>query len=229
MMIKTELHEIQRNILVALLINKSCHFSKLNSDKLPTDQFSFHIRELIKGNLITKLDDGSYQLTTEGKEFANRFDTDSKHVERQPKSGVVLLVTEGSKILVHQRLKHPYYGFHGFISGKIRFGESVAETAKRELAEESGLTGKVQLIGIEHKTDCDEAGTVLEDKFFYIFQVSETRGKLQEQFDQGKNIWVERDRVLKLPDLFNDIEQMLGLLDKKDISFFENRFKVSGF
>jgi 8-oxo-dGTP pyrophosphatase MutT (NUDIX family) len=48
-------------------------------------------------------------------------------------------INNNKQLLVQKRLKEPYFGYKGFISGKIRYGEKIFETAKRELKEEAGL------------------------------------------------------------------------------------------
>src|SRR5580698_5623276 len=42
-------------------------FSEINTAKLPTDVFSYHLRQLIKAKLIEKLPDQTYRLTVVGK------------------------------------------------------------------------------------------------------------------------------------------------------------------
>ena len=130
---------------------------------------------------------------------------------------------------MQQRLKHPYFGFFGLVGGKVKYGESVFETAKRELLEETGLEGKMDLMLIEHKTDCDTEGQVLEDKFFYIFKATKLKGKLIKEFEHGKNVWVEKSKVKDLENLFDDVLQIFSLIEKQEFKFIENKFSVKGF
>lgn len=52
------------------------------------------------------------------------------------------------EILIHQRLKEPFYGWYGSHSGKIRWGETPIECAKREFEEETGLIGDLNCVAL---------------------------------------------------------------------------------
>lgn len=190
------LHPIQMNILRILLFKPKARFRDLNSEKIPSDHFNFHVKALLKLTLIEKANNQTYQLTTVGKEFANRFDSENSQMtlEKQAKIGVLVgCVAEQGKnqrYLIQQRLKEPFYGFYGFLSGKVKWGETVFETAARELEEETGLSAELSLVGVKHKMDYDTKGDLLEDKYFFIFRGRNSKGKLLETFEGGKNIWL---------------------------------------
>ena len=85
-------HEVQMKILRRLLFSPSAHFSELLRDTdLTSDHFNFHIKKLVDVGYVTKSDD-VYTLTRDGKEYANRMDTDQKIIEKQPKISVLLVV-----------------------------------------------------------------------------------------------------------------------------------------
>ena len=159
----------------------------------------------MEANLVEKIGKG-YKLTNFGKEFANRFDTDSQKVtyEKQAKISVLPcgVKKEGGvvKYLIQQRLKQPFYGYHGFMSGKVRLGEVPPETVRREFKEETGLTGDFSLKGILHKMDYSPEGNLLEDKYFFVFRVNRIQGELIENFDGGRNLWLSQKEIRQLPD-----------------------------
>jgi DNA-binding HxlR family transcriptional regulator len=134
---KLEIHPIQARILRTMLFREKSRFVDLNTLKLPTDHFNFHLKQLLALGLIVKSPDNRYCLTAKGKEFANRLDTDQIVLERQAKISIVVCGVRKSgrtrQYLVQQRLKQPSYGFYGFVSGKIKWGETVSETAARAL------------------------------------------------------------------------------------------------
>ena len=223
-------HKIQKNILKNLLINKKLPFSKLNSDRIPSDQFSFHLRRLIKENIIEKGPDGLYRLTIKGKEYANTFDIDSEKIirEKQAKIGVLVVVrNKEKKILIQQRLKEPYYGYYGFVTGKVKWGETIYEAATRESREETGLEAKNLILkGIEHKIDYSLKKELLEDKFFYIIEASNLRGRLIESFNCGANHWLEKKEINKLPKLFGDVSKIIKAVNQNNLVFFEDKYYV---
>jgi ADP-ribose pyrophosphatase YjhB (NUDIX family) len=228
-----EIHPVQADILLVLLFKPVARFIDLNTTGMTTDHFTFHVKRLVKLGLIRKNKKNNYLLTPRGKEFANRFDTDSVIVERQAKLGVLVICVKEVRgvlhLLVQKRLKQPYFGYYGFISGKIRWGEELSVAASRELKEEAGLSGDLELVGIEHKIDYSKDGKLLEDKFFYIFRVTNTKGKLINEFVGGKNEWLLEKEIRKLPNLFGDMLELIDVVKGKKFVFFEKKFKVKSY
>jgi len=228
-----EVHPIQADILLVLLFKPVARFVDLNTTGMSTDHFTFHVKRLVKLGLICKDKKNNYLLTPRGKEFANRFDTDSVIVERQAKLGVVVIcvkeVRDTLHMLVQKRLKQPYFGYYGFVTGKIRWGEELLVAASRELKEETGLSGDLELVGIEHKIDYSKDERLLEDKFFYIFRAEDTKGKLIKEFVGGENKWLSEKDIRKLPNLFDDMWELIGVIKGKKLVFFEKKFKVKSY
>lgn len=223
-----DLHPVQSEILRALLFLPMAKFSQLNLSGLTNDHFTFHIKKLLENGLVEKVG-MKYTLSTKGKEFANRMDTDTAKIERQAKLAVLVvgIKEEGEiKYLVQQRLKQPYFGFHGFVSGKIRWGEKLEEAAKREFREETGLEGKAKLMGVEHKQDVKD-GVILEDKYFYIFRMTETVGELNINFEGGKNTWFSENDIRTSDKVFDDMFDILDLINGASVDIIERQFEVS--
>src|SRR3989344_1267779 len=159
-----------------IILTPEARFSDLNVSRISTDHFTFHVKKLTELKLIEKTEENSYRLTVIGKEFANRFDVDTENVvlERQAKIGVLIGCVRGEgkdrEYLIQQRLKQPYFGYYGFMTGKVKLGETVYETAERELQEEMGLAADLKLVGVRHKMDYDKDRRLLEDKYFYVFR-----------------------------------------------------------
>ena len=222
------LHTVQAIILRNLLFKTAARFSELNTTELTNDHFTFHVKKLIDDELIFKDETERYQLTIKGKEFANRLDTDEVVIERQAKIGVLLIAyreeTEGQRqFLIQQRLKQPFYGFYGFPTGKIRWGETITQTAQRELAEETGLQGDVIFLGIKHKMDYTSEHTLLEDKYFFVCTIKNPTGLLMEEFEGGRNLWLTREEITTLPDLFPAVDEWPSLIDSPSLIFIETQ------
>lgn len=213
-----------------LLFKPSAHFSELNVTGLETDHLNFHIQRLVKLGLIYKNTDELYELTSKGKEFANRFDTHNAQIERQAKVGVVVIAiyTEDNqrKYLFQKRLKHPFFGYYGFVTGKVRWGETIFETAKRELHEETGLEAVFQMCGVEHKMDYDTDGVMLEDKYFFVVKAENLQGNLVNIYEGGENIWLTREQAAEIEFLFPDVFQLFDLIEEGEVRFIENKFTV---
>ena len=220
-----EIHPVQAEILNGLLFVPEAGFAELNTTDLTNDHFTFHIKRLVELDLVQKTDSGKYQLTQVGKEFANRFDTDEKKIEKQPKLAVLLVIEKEidgqPKYLYQERLKQPYYGFWGCMTGKIRWGEELLYTAARELKEETGLTGQHRLCHIWHKRDFRSDGELLEDKYFYVVHVTNVRGKLIEEMEGGRNAWFTQAEVVKLKPSFDGMERPIKMTRAKSMSYSE--------
>ncbi len=239
-MTKTDIpiHPLQVEVLRVLIFTEAARFSELNATKAPNDQFAFHLRQLLTTGLVEKLENGKYRLTASGKEFANRFDMDTPEkiaVERQAKLGVLVVCIDDSpahggerRYLVQQRLKQPYYGFHGFITGKVKWGETIAKTAARELGEEAGCAADLTFFGLQHKMDYAETGELLEDKFFFMFKAERLRGALVEQFEGGRNVWLSRKELEAIPEVFNDVPEVMNVIERGDaFAFLEHKYTVA--
>jgi 8-oxo-dGTP pyrophosphatase MutT (NUDIX family) len=219
-----KIHEFQISILRELLFKPQARFRDLKKVDVTNDHFSFHINHLVKEGLVKKTN-GKYSLTDEGKEFANRMDTDALRLERQAKVGVALHAVRWrngkTEYLVHQRLKEPFYGWYGSHSGKIRWGENPYITAKREFLEETGLTGDFELKGIVHYHHFHKDGRLLEDKYFWVFRVQNLKGKLKKVVPEGKNVWMTESEYRKLKNVFATVDEVIEMTNGKTLKYID--------
>jgi len=226
------MHDLQNKILKILLLNEKSRFTELNIDNITSDHFNFHIKRLLELKFILKDKQGFYHLTDEGKEYANRLDVDSGkiEIEKQAKIGALVICTKiedgVKKYLIQKRLKHPFYGYCGFISGKIKWGELVSDAAKRELKEETGIEGSLRLAGVEHKIDYNKNNKLLEDKYFYVFEAIDSKGKLLREFEAGENFWMTENEINKTPELFDDVLPLMELIKERKFNFLEKKYIV---
>lgn len=217
-----KIHEFQISILRELLFKPEARFRDLKKVDVTNDHFTFHVNHLIKEGLIIK-QDGKYSLTDQGKEFANRIDTDALKLERQAKLAIAIHAVRKNKgvteYLVHRRLKEPFYGWYGSHSGKIRWGENPLECAQREFLEETGLTGKFTLKGIVHYHHFHKDGRLLEDKYFWVFRVEDTKGDFKGKVPEGENIWMTEKEYRKLKNVFATFDEIIDAINGKKLVY----------
>lgn len=218
MSLEVKIHEAQTNILRALLFLPAAGYADLQKPTgLSSDHFNFHIARLVNLGLVEKIARGRYRLTSRGKEYANRLDTDNNTIERQPKSAVIIGLTrihEGqTQYLFQQRLKNPYYGFWGLPSGKIRWGESITEAAARESLEETGLGADFTVQSVYHERVVEkEGGLIIEDKIFFIVLGKDVHGDLVADFEGGHNEWRTLEAVQVEDKKYATLEKEVELL-----------------
>ena len=228
------LHQIQGGILKALLLKETARFSELNPGKISSDQLTFHVKHLVEAGVVEKTPEGLYRLTIPGKDYASHFDIDSGpiKVEKQAKLGVLVVVTRGKRksqeYLMQTRLKQPFFGFRGFVTGKMKWGEAALETAERELEEEAGLRTALAHKAVVHERIYSKSGELLEDKYFYVFRGENPEGELLTEFEGGKNSWLPEGEVLA-GNIFYDIGDLLALANGKKFVFSEREYVVEKF
>lgn len=222
-------HAVQVTILRHLLFKPQAGFAELQKQAdLTSDHFNFHIKKLVDEGYVEKVEKG-YRLTHKGKEYANRMDTDENEIEKQPKVSVAITLERRNEkgereFLFQQRKKNPYYDFWGRVGGKIRWGESVLEAAKRELKEETGLMAEFEQRLLYHKRDFNKAtGKLLEDKIFFCVYATEYSGELIEEFEGGVNKWMTVEEFHKKPKRFTSVDEFMDLMEKGE-PFAEREF-----
>lgn len=213
-----QLHKTQIGILKKLLFAKALRYSELKPFKrLENNKLDFHLDQLIKVKFISKTKDG-YSLTSSGKEYSNRIDTDTNNVPLQAKLSVFVCCIRQLKgknqYLIYTRLKQPFYGCQGFLSGKIMYGETVIQTAKRELFEETKLSGDPKIVGLKHfRVHEEKSGNLVEDKFMFLCVVRNPKGNLRRKNKEANFEWVKQEDVLlKVQKPFEPIGEFMEFL-----------------
>jgi len=139
---------------------------------------------------------------------------------------------EGKKhLLVQERTKEPYFGYSGFITGKIRYGEKILETARRELKEESGLEcSSMHIKRIVHDhVILEDTGELVEDKMFYVIHIINPTGELISTLN-GKNVWITEKEFKNLKkkyyneDKIYEISQLKGEMDLVESTYLIKEF-----
>jgi len=223
---EVEVHSAQTSILRELLFHPSAGFAELQKPTgLDSDHFKFHINRLVELGYVEK-QDGKYALSIKGKEYANRLDTEKHEVEKQPKISVGLIIeNDEGKILAQQRLKQPFYGYWGRPTGKVGWGETLLETAARELMEETGITADLRVSGFYHKMDYTEGeDKLLEDKIFCLVHGTNPQGKLIADMEGYHNEWLSDEDLLEKNKVFQSITEITDLARKPGVGFIEQKY-----
>lgn len=219
MSLEVTIHDAQTRILRELLFRPQAGFADLQKPTgLTSDHFNFHISRLVDLGLVERVERGQYRLSLAGKEYANKLDTDSNTIERQPKTAVMLMISREKngrqEYLIQERIKNPNYGFFGFPTGKVRWGETIVEAAERECLEETGLSAAFEVQGAYHEhVRMKESFELMEDKIFFICKGRDAKGELKEEFEGGKNHWLTLDELEQKDKKFQSLEYERKILE----------------
>lgn len=224
-----DLHKVQASILRELLFANGTNFAALNKLGLENHHFTFHIKRLTAEGIVEKKGN-KYYLTQKGKLYANKLDVDSLDMEKFGTPSVAVtarrVINGQVHYLVHHRLKEPFYGYYGFVNGKIRFGEYSKDTARRELQEETGLTGTPRILFIGHKMRGPARNDIRLDHYFFLYIVDEPKGKMKDTIE-GKNYWKTLAELKKLK-TFHGFKYYISALDNTSdtIHYLERYIRV---
>jgi len=211
-------NKIKKSILQRLIFNPKLSFSQLWDRSVESNKFTYHLKTMLKNGLIIKKRD-KYSLTKKGIDFVTYVDSIKVEVTKQPLVVVFCLVRKGSKILVHRRLKEPFYGYCGTPGGKVSFGDTIIEAARKELREETDLeANNGRLISVRSMRTYDKkTKELIHHHIGFTFEFTDFGGELINRTKVGENFWCDRSKLKKL-DIF---PEMVDLFDAKHDSKLE--------
>ena len=223
-----ELHKFQELILSKFIRNRELSYLGMKPTKvMENNKFQFHLDQLKRNDLVEKVGT-KYRLTNKGKQHVARMDEKVARIKAQAKIGVAVCCTRkgnnGREFLVFTRLKQPFFGCQGLMAGKMEYGETVIDTAKRELKEETQLEGEPKAVGINHYCTVHK-GEVVDDLLQFLCWVDEPKGSLKG-CKEGKYEWVAEKNLktfIKKP--FQSVEQFLKEIEM--VNSFNGDLKIN--
>ena len=116
------------------------------------------------------------------------------------------------KVLVQERIKS-WQGI-AFPGGKIKSGESIVLSVKREILEETGLKLKsIKICGIKDWYD----KKTNERNLIILFISDDYEGKLLSETSEGKVYWIDEED-LKNKTLADDFDKLLEVFENDEIN-----------
>jgi ADP-ribose pyrophosphatase YjhB (NUDIX family) len=217
---ETVSHHIQKHIIEVLMFNEVARFRDLRPPKVDTNLFSYHLKLLIKNDIVKKLSTG-YTLSTYGIGYVDRLSVISKKVRTQPKI-ITMMVVQNSEgeVLLWRRKRQPYINAWTLPYGKLHTeDESIEAAAKRELSEKLALTKQ----DVRHVGDCyihvTTKGKLLSTTLAHIFRFESDDIAINENL-----VWVKPHKLSQYK-LAPAVESIITRSFFNDPHFFEEFYE----
>lgn len=224
---QSDLHHIQRGIILSLVSDSPLSFTELQPPRLPNNTFSYHLKKLLDNGYIEHIK-GGYGPTRKALKLV-AVNADQKGRVSSPTIITMFYVTnDDNEVLLLNRNIDPFQGWYGLPSGTIHLGESLDEAAHRELYEKSGLNADTTMkaIGIldfqyrEEGTDDLFAHALA---FLYTYHYSGDKKLINDKSNRfGQLSWSKLGRQHILPEVLavKEIAED-GAFVKKSVRFVE--------
>lgn len=187
--------------------------------ELESDIFKFHLRKLVHLGYVQHTPSGVYSLTIAGKEFANNIDAAARSVQKQPKLSMAIVISrdhDGQReYLFQKRLRQPFYGYWGCLSGPVRWGQMIEAAAMQEIKKQTGLTLTCEVRGFCKQSDYDQqSGDLLEDKLFAVVLAPYTDGEVNHTWSKGEHVWMTAEELCRQEYFFLSSKALITIAEQ---------------
>ncbi|MFH1399141.1 MAG: NUDIX domain-containing protein [Candidatus Woesearchaeota archaeon] len=214
---------VRRAILLKLMLKPCLGYSELWDKELDSNKFAYHLKVLETDGLIIK-NSSRYELTSEGKKCVVDFDNQSGKKIDLPLTCVLLVVFKGDRILLHHRLKEPFYDWYGFPGTRLRFGERVLDCASRGLKEETSMSADLEIAALYNFRTFNNNKLAYHHTQF-IIKCTNPIGDLKTEDREGTFQWATEKEV-RAAKLFPDDPHVLDTIKSGQFKIVEmDRFQ----
>lgn len=223
----TVTHHIQLSILRHMLSTHESRYSDIKPKGVESNLFMYHLKQLIREGLVEKKDK-TYVLTRIGKRFADRATLETMKIRVQPKIVSVLCIRRADgKWLVMRRKHQPFIDYKGFPSGKLHYGESLQQSAERELREKADLTDvPLQLRGnvVMRFTENNEIVNHIIGYVYYAEVGSDVTSDTETEYFQ--TYFADKDSLF-CEHAFKGHQEIFNLLEQQPDRLFMEEFEFT--
>lgn len=213
------MHHIQKKILESLAFAESLHYSQMRPKRVESNQFAYHLKQLIKDGLVEKKG-SDYTLSPLGMAFVDKISFETFEARIQPKIVTLLDITtpDGETALL-KRKHQPFYGKILFPTGKVHLGEKMLEAAQREAKEKLGLENLDLKYRGNTVVGVSQDGVPISQVLTYVFQATIKKEPLREDRPWFDCFWANAEEQPKEEFLagFFEIKKLL----EQDGIFYE--------
>ncbi|MDQ6984879.1 MAG: hypothetical protein Q9M91_04995 [Candidatus Dojkabacteria bacterium] len=181
-------------------------FSELQPYKMGSDLFNYHLKHLLKDNLIEKIND-LYKLTIQGQKFTEEIYPVSiiRPIADKYKlySHGIIFKKDSDELMIinRRRKKQPFYGDLGILGASVRKGETSEIVLRRRLRDQPEievLEQNMKYAGTIRKINLDNNKDLFSDVIMNIYFCSTYEGEIvYDKWPHQDVLWVSIDEAIK--------------------------------
>lgn len=217
-------HHLQRKILHALVLQEKARFADIRPEGVDSNIFTYHLKQLIREKLVTKDEQGFYELTSLGRVAGINVTLSKKEMLEQAHSVLLMALKTKEGWLLRRRLAHPMFRKVGFVHAEPIASEPAIKTATDTFKERTGLTAEFKPSGSGYvrlfKGDCLESFVHYE-----LYCASEYTGELIVQTRNGENAWF-KDPDFTSSEMIPSMPELVELIESGDKFYADLRFEI---
>ncbi len=215
------MHEIERHVLKTLSLSVNARYRDIKPGRIEGNIFTYHLKKLANDGYITSKND-FYKLTPSGKRLVDKMSFTTLTERIQPKIVTILVIEKNERFVFYKRSHSPFKGLIGFPYGKIHMEEKLADAARRELSEKTGLTTSLKHRGDVYLLIHDEE-ELITHMLCHVFYGKDPKGMLESEMDKGECFWSNLQDVSQ-KELMPGVKQIMNLVKKSSDHFFAEYF-----
>lgn len=201
------MHEVQKILLKRLLLQNKQRYSFLTTGYSYEDNIVFHLKQLIKKDLIKK-EENTYLITTSGVKEITKYDLQILEDPGFKTFFIGFLCNYENKYLIKE---HPIINnnFYNLPSGKPRFGEIIEKALVRIFEVNTGITLEpkdFEFLSLHLKIVKTSQREVLFDDAFAIYKVSIDNTQKEKMKFPKQIKWMSIKEIKKLSNRWPEID-----------------------
>lgn len=217
-------HNVQRQILRKLGFYERARFTDIKPPELENNAFQYHLKQLIAAKLIRKNEDGTYEITAEGKQEFIVSHLSRSELHEQAHAIFLCALRDGNKWLVAKRKVQPEIGLTGFVHSEPVAEEPLLVTARQRFRDKTGLTADFTVKGAGYIRIFKD-GELSSFVHATLLYAEGYEGTLQTEYHTSSHEWMtpgELGHATAIPSM----PLLIDLLDEKSSPFFDATYNL---
>lgn len=216
-------HHLQRTIVYKLAFVPNMRFSDLKPDIIENKLFTYHLKKVIAAGYVDKQQDGTYELTPEGRRIGMRI-VDTQYSLADKAESVLFLAIRrrhDKAWLLYKRATHPMLGKVGFMHTIPNADETTTQTAYNVCKRKTGIEGNFRQLGGGFFRVYNQ--NKLESfTHFELLVCDDARGELNQADEHAQYDWYQEPDFCA-PDMLPNMRLLSELYEFKKPFYLEER------